>query len=135
MFTYDIFNDMLNLRDLVDTFLNENLMRRPRREFPHVDLFEGQDEIELRALVPGIKAEDLNLHLVGDSLIIEGEKKSDYTEHPYLRKERQFGVFKKSIKLPYRVDADRIEAELKNGILAIRLKKSDEAKPKKIEIK
>ena len=44
-------------------------------------------------------------------------------------------MFKKSIKLPYRVDADRIEAELKNGILAIRLKKSDEAKPKKIEIK
>ncbi len=88
----------------------------------------------VRALIPGVKAEDLEIHLVNDSLVIEGDKKNDYADQPYLRRERQFGTFKKSLRLPYRVDADKITAELNNGVLLIRLNKSEEARPKKIEI-
>ncbi len=82
----------------------------------------------------GVKTENIDIHLINDSLVIEGEKKNDYEDKPYLRKERQFGPFKKSIKLPYRVDPNKIAADMKNGILMIRLSKSEEAKPKKIEI-
>ncbi len=135
MYTYDIFDDMLNLRDIVNTYFDDTSPRWRRREFPRIEIFEGSEDLEIRALVPGLKAEDLDLHLIDDSLIIEGEKKNDYSEHPYLRKERQFGSFKKSVKLPYRVNAESIAAELKNGILHVRLQKSEEAKPKKIEIR
>ncbi|MBN2080055.1 MAG: Hsp20/alpha crystallin family protein [Spirochaetes bacterium] len=135
MYTYDIFDDMLNLRDIVNTFFDDTSPRWRRREFPRIEIFEGNEDLEIRALVPGLKAGDLDLHLIDDSLIIEGEKKNDYSEHPYLRKERQFGTFKKSVKLPYRVKAESIAAELKNGILHVRLQKSEEAKPKKIEIR
>ena len=72
--------------------------------------------------------------LFRSSLVIAGEKKADYEEEPYLRKERFFGEFKKSIKLPYRVNHQSIRADLKDGVLTITLEKSEDAKPKKIEI-
>ncbi|HPV42127.1 MAG TPA: Hsp20/alpha crystallin family protein [Spirochaetota bacterium] len=100
-----------------------------------MEIYEGKDELEIRALLPGIKAADLNVHLVDNNLIIEGEKKNDYEDNPYIRRERQFGSFKKSFTIPYRVDANAISADLTNGILHIKLQKSEDAKPKKIEIK
>jgi len=66
---------------------------------------------------------------------LEGEKKSDVQDKPYIRKERAFGKFKKAVKLPYRVDGDKIEAGLKDGILTVKLAKAEEARPKKIEIR
>ena len=134
MYTYDIFEEVSQLKDLVDSFFNETPVKWRNREFPQIELYEGKEDLEIRALVPGIKIENMDIHLVNDSLIIEGEKKNDYEDHAYLRKERLFGPFKKSIKLPYRVDPNKITAEMKNGILVIRLSKSEEAKPKRIEI-
>ncbi|HOT45207.1 MAG TPA: Hsp20/alpha crystallin family protein [Spirochaetota bacterium] len=135
MYTYDIFDDIFNLRDTVNNFFNDYTGRWRGREFPNMEIYEGKDDLEIRALVPGIKAADLNIHLVDNNLIIEGEKKNDYADNPYIRRERQFGSFKKSFTLPYKVNADAISADLINGILHIRLQKSEDAKPKKIEIK
>lgn len=135
MYTYDIFDDILNLREAVNSFFVEKSGRWRSQEFPHLEIYEGRDDLEIRALVPGLKSEDLDIHLVDNSLIIEGEKKDDYADNPYIRRERQFGKFKKSVKLPYRVDPDSISADMANGILHIRLRKSEDAKPKKIEIK
>ncbi len=135
MYTYDVFDDIFNLRDTVNSFFNEYTGRWRGREFPIMEIYEGKDELEIRALVPGIKAADLNINLVDNNLIIEGEKKNDYADNPYIRRERQFGVFKKSFTLPYRVDPNTIGADLTNGILHIKLQKSEDAKPKKIDIK
>lgn len=135
MYTYDIFDDMLNLRDVVNSFFSENYGKWRSREFPYLEIYEGRDELEIRALVPGVRSDSLDIQLVNDSLLIEGEKMNDYADNPYIRKERQFGKFRKSVKLPYRVEANSIAADLANGILHIRLSKSEEAKPKKIEIK
>jgi HSP20 family protein len=135
MYTYDIFDDILNLRETVNTFFSEKGGRWRSYEYPNLEIFEGEDELEVRVLVPGVKSEDMDIHLADNSLVIEGEKKNDYGDNPYLRREREFGKFKKSVKLPYRVNPDTISAEMKDGILHIRLQKSEEAKPKKIEIK
>jgi len=134
MNTYDIFDDVLNLRDFVNSFFNEGSARWRNREFPYIELYEGKDDLEIRALMPGVKSEDMDIQLINDSLVLEGTKKNDYIDQAYLRKERQFGNFKKSIKLPFRVDREKITAELNNGILHIKLSKSADAKPKKIEI-
>jgi HSP20 family protein len=133
MYTYNFFDDVTDLRNVVDAFFGEVPARR--REFPYVRLIESGDVLEVRALLPGLTAADVNIELVDTSLLIEGEKKSDYVNHHYIRRERSFGHFKKSIKLPYRVDAGNIRAELVNGILTVHLAKSEEAKPKRIEIK
>ena len=134
MLTYNFFDEALQLRNFVDDFFRETSHRGRIREFPYIDLFQGENEIEIRAVVPGVKSEDLDLQLENNRLIISGEKKNDHTNDSYIKKERLFGKFNKSVKLPYKVDPNKINAELKDGILLVKLSKSEDAKPRKIEI-
>jgi HSP20 family protein len=135
MRTTDVYDDLFELRNMVDRFFDDVPSRARRREFPYVNIYEGNDEVLVRAIMPGVEADGINIHLVDNSLVIDGEKKIDYSEHPYFRKERLFGTFSKSVRLPYGVDPDNINAEMKNGILSIRLARSEETKPRRIEIK
>jgi len=134
MYTYNIFNDMIKLRTLFDDFFDQKPGYESSREFPPVQIIEGNDIITIHALVPGIKADCIDIQLVDDNVVISGVKKDDYETHRYIRKERLFGEFKKSLKLPYRVKNDEMTADLTNGVLSITLVKSEDAKPKKIEI-
>ena len=134
MYTNNIFNDMIKLRSLFDDFFDEKPGYETTREFPPVQIREEDERIIIRALVPGINSESIDIQLVDNSLIISGEKKEDYENHPYIRKERHFGEFKKSIKLPYKVKNDEVKADLVNGILTITLAKSEDAKPTRIKI-
>lgn len=133
--TYDVFDDLLNFRSTVDKFFNELSGYGRRFDMPYVNLYEKGDSLTIKAILPGVKPEDVDINLVDNSLVLEGEKKADYAERPYIRKERNFGKFKKSIRLPYRVDPSKVQASMKNGVLVITLEKSEEAKPRKIAIK
>jgi len=133
--TYDIFDEVSNVRNLMESFFSENPVTSRRSDYPFVNMYEHNDAIELTALMSGVSAESLNIQLVDNSLIIEGEKKSDREDHPYIRRERRFGSFQKSVQLPYRVDSGNVEAVFKDGILMIRLVKSEEARPRRIQIK
>ena len=133
--TYDVFDDVVNLRNLVDRFFTEAPAARRNVEYPYVNLRENNDEVVITALLPGVGVDSLNIQLIDNSLVLEGDKKSDVQDKPYIRKERVFGRFQKAVRLPYRVDGDKIEAGLKDGILTIRLAKAEEARPKKIEIR
>lgn len=134
MYTYNIFNDMIKLRTVFDDFFEQKPGYESSREFPPVQIREGNDQIEIHALVPGITSENIEIQLIDENIVISGVKNNDYENHPYIRKERVFGEFKRNIKLPYRVKRDEIKADLANGILTITLTKSEDAKPKKIEI-
>jgi len=134
MYSYNIFNDMIKLRTLFDDFFEQKPEYKSYREFPPVQIKEGNDTIKIHALVPGISAANIDIQLVDDSIVISGDKKEDYENQRYIRKERPFGEFRKTIILPYRVKNDDIKADLVNGILTVILSKSEEAKPKKIEI-
>jgi len=131
--TFNLLNDVNEMRSLFNNFFNE----RPywaAIEYPYVNLYEKDDEIDIIVTAPGIKAGDINLELVDGRLLIETDKKDDTEKKDYIRKERGFGKFRKSVQLPYRVDPDRIEAKMTDGILHVKLYKSPEAKPKKITI-
>ena len=132
MLTYTVFDEMMDLRNLIDGFFNERT--DSRKDYPYAAVYEGADDLEIRMVVPGVKPEEISIHLVDNSLVIEGEKKSDVTEDRYLRRERAFGKFSRNITLPFRVDTDKIEAGLKNGMLKVHLYKSEDAKPRKIAI-
>ena len=134
MLTYNLLNDALELGDFVDNFFRGKSNWTRRGDFPYINVYEGNDEIEIRAIVPGLEAEEIDIQLENDSITISGQKKNNQTEDNYIKKERLFGEFKKSVKLPYRVDTENIKAELKNGILLVKLTKSEDAKPRKIEI-
>ena len=80
MLTYNIFNDMFNVQDIVDNFFHDSSVSRSRNEFPYIKIYEGNDEIHITAVIPGVKSEDLDINLVDNKLIIEGEKKNKSEE-------------------------------------------------------
>ncbi|MBN2403565.1 MAG: Hsp20/alpha crystallin family protein [Spirochaetes bacterium] len=132
--TYDLLDDVADLRNWFDGFFNERPYLGRRADYPYVNLYENNDDIHVAVIAPGVKAEDINLQLINNRLTIDTEKKSDYLDKPYIRKERNFGAFKKVVELPYRVDPNKIEASMKDGILTVKLTRAEETKPKKIEI-
>lgn len=104
---------------------------------PAVDVSETADKVVVKAEVPGMDAQNIDISLSGDILTIKGEKKSEREEKKenYHLVERSYGSFSRSLRLPAAVEADKIEAAYKQGVLTITCPKKEEAKPKAIEIK
>lgn len=104
---------------------------------PSFDVKETQDAYVFSADLPGVKESDLELSLTGSRLTISGtreEEKRDQDER-WFAYERSYGSFSRSFTLPEGVDADHVEAELKNGVLRVSIPKKPEMKPRKIELK
>jgi len=102
---------------------------------PITNLYDHGDYLEIRAEVPGLAKEDLNVKIQGNYLEISGERKSDAPEgYTAQRIERGTASFSRSFTLPTEVDAEKVEAILKNGLLSLTMPKSETAKPKQITI-
>jgi len=106
-------------------------------ETPAVEIYDEKDDIVVKAELPGLKKEDLEINMSGDILTIKGEKKKEeeVKEKDYYYSERSYGSFERSLEIPQKVVPDKIRANFKDGVLEIRLQKSEEAKKKEIKIK
>jgi HSP20 family protein len=105
---------------------------------PPVDVEETDNEVTVRAEIPGVTPDDLQLSISGNALVISGEKKETVTKRPeagYVVQERRYGAFRREVPLPTAVDPDDVKAEYENGVLQVRLKKSAEALPRRIPIR
>ena len=104
---------------------------------PAIDVSESGDKVTVKAEVPGMDAKDIEISMVGDTLTIKGEKKFEKEEKDenYHMVERSYGSFVRTLRMPAPVDANKIEANYKNGVLTITCPKKEEVKPKAIEIK
>lgn len=102
-----------------------------------LDLAETDEEIRIRAEVPGMRPEDLDISLTSDVLTLAGEKVDDDAPQEGSRhySERLFGTYQRVVKLPCAVDADHVRAEHRNGVVTITLRKSEAVRPKRIEVK
>jgi HSP20 family protein len=105
--------------------------------FPRVNVWTTPDASVLRAEVPGVALEDLAITVEGDTLTLKGERKPAASAAPerYYRCERGYGSFGRSVRLPHRIDAEKVEAALANGVLEIRLPKAPEEKAHKITVR
>ena len=104
--------------------------------YPPVNVLTGPEEIVVQCELAGVRREDLDLSITGETLVVEGVKRPPENEKArYHRRERGFGEFNRTIVLPDRIDADAVEAELKAGILTVRLPKSESARPRQISVK
>jgi HSP20 family protein len=103
---------------------------------PAVDIFENGDNLVIRAEIPGVERDDVDISVRNNSLTLRGERRreQEINEDNTYRLERSYGKFVRSFSLPRTVDSSRISAKYKNGVLDILLPKAEEAKPKKIEI-
>ena len=104
--------------------------------FP-LDLYETDDEVVVKASLPGVKPEDVQISVIGDTLTIKAEAKEEHEERKpnFYRQERRHGAFQRSLTLPVRVDTAQADATFENGVLSLRLPKVPEARPKTIEVK
>ena len=128
------FHDMFNW-----PFLSSIWRRTPVEErvwAPAIEVFDKEDNFVVKAEVPGMNEDDIDVSVVGDTLTIKGEKKAEteVKEEDYYCCERSYGSFSRSIALPSGVDSDKIEASYEDGVLEASLTKAAEVKPKKISL-
>lgn len=132
-----------NFRTMLDDFFNEPFFTTTseagKAYWPRMDIVEDKERFLVRADLPGINKEDINVSIEGDMLTISGEKKeeSKKLEDAYNHIERAFGSFSRTFTLPANIDRDKVEANYKNGVLELSLLKTGEEKKraKSIEIK
>lgn len=103
---------------------------------PAIDLYQDKDNMIVRTELPGMKKEEIDISLHGDVLTISGERKAgrEYKEADNYRAERFFGRFQRSVTLPSSVDAGKVKASYRDGILTVTLPKTEESKPKQIAV-
>jgi len=127
---------------LFDRFFGPGAARRSGLSFlgggwsPLVDVVDSDREFTVRAEVPGLDPEDIELSLLGNSLVLAGEKKDEHEDRwkGFVRSERRYGAFRKVIPIPPGVDPDRVAADYDRGILTVHLPKSETRKPRPITV-
>jgi HSP20 family protein len=107
------------------------------RVYPAINITEDNDNFYVRAELPGVKPESMDISVVEGRLLIRGERKIGPEDEKtnYHRRERESGFFRRTVSLPARVSGDKVSAAMKNGVLTIALPKAEEFKPRKITVK
>ncbi|MDD3629214.1 MAG: Hsp20/alpha crystallin family protein [Actinomycetota bacterium] len=138
---WDPFSDMLQLRDEIGRWFEGGAIEREKGRksaiwAPDVDIKETDKEIQIKADLPGMKLEDIEVSVDDDQLIIQGERKEEKEEKEkgYIRVERNYGSFYRAFNIGVPVKADQIKATYKDGVLEITVPKAEAKKPKKIAI-
>ena len=128
-----------DMDDLMTRFFRDMpMMREGAWDWvPTVDVTETDGNVMVKAELPGMDPKDIDIDITGDVLTLKGEKKSEEEkkDERYYFRERHYGSFQRTFQLPAGVDNDKVDANFKNGVLTVRIPKSEESKQKKIEIK
>ena len=122
---------------LFDSFIgNGSADARARRWVPAMDLVETDEHLVLRADLPGISKEDVNIEVKDNVLTVSGERKAEHEDPAdgYYRIERAFGSFSRSLTLPHGIDSSAISADFTDGVLEVRIPKPEERKPQRVQI-
>lgn len=133
----DPFQDLNTLRRGADRLLDSSLVGLPRGASPALDMYETDKEIVISAAIPGVDPNDLQITVVGDTVQIKGEVKTEEEkkERNFFFRERSYGAFSRTLALPSYVEPDKAVAEFENGVLKLCIPKAKAHQPKVIEVK
>jgi len=141
---WEPFRELISLREAMDRLFEESFVR-PWSRWPGfaeegvlpVDIYETEDSVVVEASIPGVKPEDIDVSITGDTLTIKGETRAErkVERENYIRQERRYGSFCRAVTLPGGLKTDKAEAEFQNGVLTITFPKTEEVKPKSIKVK
>jgi len=141
---WEPFRDFMTLREAMDRLFEESFVHPRRGEWLAsaegtlaLDIYETEDAVVVKTAVPGVKPDDIDITISGNTLSITGETKveEEVKEENYIRRERRYGSFSRSVVLPESVNPDDTEASFEDGILTLNIPKAPEAKPKVIKVK
>jgi HSP20 family protein len=138
---WEPFKELMTLRQAMDRLFEDSLVR-PGRYWAEgsgtanlpLDVFETKDSIVVRASLPGIKPEDVDISVEGNTLTIRGETRAPTEESNYLMQEHRYGPFARSLELGMPIEAEKAEASFTNGVLVLTIPKAEEAKPRVIKV-
>ena len=133
--------EMMTLREAMDRLFDDAFTRplslRDGWSAPAIDMYQTDDEIIVKAALPGFKPDEVQINITGEVLTLKGEVKQqeEKQERAWHMREQRWGTFERSVVLPTDVVSEKAKAEFENGILTISLPKAEEVKPKVINIK
>jgi HSP20 family protein len=139
---FDPFRDLMGLQERVNRLFSENLFRtggdaaQVGAWSPAVDIYEDGDTLVFEADLPGVRKDDIDIRVENSTLTLEGERRQEHEvkDEQFHRVERSYGKFLRSFTLPAGIDADKIRAEVRDGLLRVTLPKAEDAKPKRVKI-
>lgn len=144
MTRFDPLGEMVSLRSAMDRLFEDSFVSplswrtlgNGEGMTPAIDVHETPDELVVTAALPGVKPDDVEITMTGQSLTLRGEFKADdkVERDQYLYRERRYGAFNRSLQLPVRVQGEKADATFADGILTLRIPKSEEVKPRQIRI-
>ncbi len=133
--------EFMTLREAMDHLFDDAFTRplslRDGWSGPAVDMYQTDDEVVVKASIPGFKADDVQINVTGDILTLRGEikREEEKKDKAWHIREQRWGSFERSVAMPTAVVADKAKAEFENGILTVTLPKAEEVKPKTITVK
>jgi HSP20 family protein len=140
---WEPFREMMSLREAMDRLFEESFLRpgwfggwESGAGVMPVDVYETDDQVIVKATVPGVKPEDIDVTITGDVVTIKGEFKSEEKaeKRNYLRQERRYGSFCRQLSVPAGINADKVKATFEHGILTLELPKVEAVKAKSIKV-
>jgi HSP20 family protein len=137
-FSRDLSDIQTQMNRLFDSFMGQSsTSNAPERVWaPAADMYETENEMVVTAELPGLTEKDIHVSVTGDQLTIQGERRgeSDVQDASHYRRERWFGKFVRTFSLPMAVDTAKIKATYRDGVLTVKLPKSEEIKAKEIKV-
>lgn len=138
---WDPFREAITLREAMDRLFEDTFVPARRREAAEervyrlpLDAYVTPNEIVVLASMPGIKPEDVEITIEGDTLTIKGERPAPLENVDYVMRERPYGKFQRILNINVPVDADKAEAKYENGLLTLTIPKAEAARPKTIQV-
>ena len=141
---WDPFGELMSLRQAMDRLFEQSVVRPTsvisglwEGSGVALDMYQTDTDVVVKAALPGIKPEDVEITITGDTLTIKGETKTEeeIKRENYIRQERRYGTFSRAITLPSHLQTDKAEATFEDGVLTLTVPKAEEVRPKTIEIK
>lgn len=142
MIRWDPAKDLMTLRQAIDKLFEESVVRPSGFSLElgggtiPVDMYQTDNEVVIKAPLPGIQPEEVDISVSEDTVTIRAERKEDkeVKEKDFIRKENRYGLIARSLSLPMEVKAEKAEAVFENGVLTLSLPKSEKVKPKQIKV-
>ncbi len=142
---WDPFRDLMTIQERMNRLFDQTLSKTRTEDeegltastwSPAVDIYETADSIVLKAELPGLSRENIDIQVRDNTLTLKGERRfeREVKDENYLRIERSYGAFQRGFSLPAVIQQDKIKATFKDGVLEVNLPKAEEAKPKQVKI-
>jgi HSP20 family protein len=135
--TWDPFQEIRQLQEEMNQVHYAQPREKTQDKSPLFNVWSGQDGLVVRSEFPGVSPDDISITVEGQELTIKGSQKPHEVKEgeKFIRRERSYGDFSRKVKLPFRVDSEQTEAQFRNGVLTVTLKRPQEDKPRKITVK